>query len=66
MKRKGKAPIKEPVEKLVKKKPMSKVKESQKMLQWMKMDSNKLKWARQVVLESLFNLQWTMPREDLL
>ncbi len=36
------------------------------MLQWMKMDSNELKWARQVVLESLFNLQWTMPREDLL
>jgi hypothetical protein len=66
MRRKGKAPIKEHVEKLVKKKPVSKAKESQKMLQWMKMDSNELKWARQVVLESLFNLQWTMPREDLL
>jgi len=44
MKRKDKAFVKEHVEKLVKKKTMSKVKESQKMLQWMKMDSNELKW----------------------
>ncbi len=63
---KSKAHVEEQVEKLVKKKLVSKVKESQKMLQWMEMDSNELKWARQVVLESLFNLQWTMPREDLL
>jgi hypothetical protein len=56
MKWKGKAPIEQQVEKHVKKKPMSKVKDSQKMLQWMKMDCNKLKWARQVGLESLFNL----------
>jgi hypothetical protein len=45
MKRKGKVLIKEHIEKHVKKKPMSKVNESQKMLQWMKMDSNQLKWA---------------------
>jgi hypothetical protein len=43
MKRKGKVLIEEHVEKLVKKKLMSKVKESQKMLQWMKMDSNEFK-----------------------
>jgi hypothetical protein len=61
MKQKGKGPIEEHVEKLVKKKTMSKVKESQKMLQWMKMDSNKLKWVKQVNLKGLFNLQWTMP-----
>jgi hypothetical protein len=36
------------------------------MLQCMKMDSNKLKWVRQADLESLFNLQWTTPREDML
>ncbi len=36
------------------------------MLQWMKMDSNELKWVRRASLESLFNLKWTMPREDLL
>jgi len=30
------------------------------------MDSNELKWARQVGLESMFNLQWTTPRKDLL
>ncbi len=36
------------------------------MLQWMKMDSNKLKWARQANLEGLFNLQWTMSPKDLL
>jgi hypothetical protein len=35
---------------------MSKAKESQKMLKWMKMDSNEFKWARQAGLESLFNL----------
>jgi hypothetical protein len=46
MKQKSKALIEEHVEKLVKKKPMSKAKENQKMLQWMKMDSNELKWAR--------------------
>jgi hypothetical protein len=42
---------------------MFKVKESQKMLQWMKMDS---KWARQANLESMFNLKWTMPRKNML
>jgi hypothetical protein len=41
MKQKGKTHV----EKHVKKKPMSRVKESHKMLQWMKMDSNELKWA---------------------
>jgi hypothetical protein len=51
MKQKGKVPVKEHVEK-----PMSKAKESQRMLQWMKIDSNKFKWARQADLESLFNL----------
>ncbi len=66
MKQKDKALAKEQVEKLVKKKTMSKVKESQKMLQWMKMDSNELKWARRVGLEGLFNLKWSMPTEDLL
>jgi hypothetical protein len=35
---------------------VSKAKENQKMLQWMKMDSNELKWARWANLESLFNL----------
>jgi hypothetical protein len=29
------------------------MKESQKMLQWMKMDTNKLKWARRACLESI-------------
>jgi hypothetical protein len=66
MKQKGKAFIEKHVEKLVKKNSMSKVKESEKMLQWMKMDSNELKWARQAHLESLFNLQWTTRKEDLL
>jgi hypothetical protein len=46
MKRKGKVLVEEHVEKLVKKKTMSKAKKSQKMLQWMKMDSNEFKWAR--------------------
>jgi hypothetical protein len=55
MKRKGKMLIEEHVEKLVKKKPIFKV-ESQKMLQWMKMDSNKLKWLKQTGLEGLFNM----------
>jgi hypothetical protein len=44
---------------------MSKAKESQTMLRWMKLNSNKLKWAKWVGLEGLFNLQWTMPREDM-
>jgi hypothetical protein len=65
MKRKNKALVEKHVEKIVKKKPMSKV-ENQKMLQWTKMDSNELKWARRANLESLFNLQWTMPKKDLL
>jgi hypothetical protein len=56
MKRKGKVPIEEQVEKPIKKKPMSKAKESLKMFQWMKMDSNKHKWTRRTNLESLFNL----------
>jgi hypothetical protein len=43
-------------EKLVKKKTTSKVKESQKMLQWMKMDSNEPKWAKQPGLKGLINL----------
>jgi hypothetical protein len=46
MKQKGKAHVKEHVEKSIKKKQVSKAKESQKMLYWMKMDSNKLKWAK--------------------
>jgi hypothetical protein len=46
MKHKGKVLVKEHVEKLIKKKPMFKAKGSQKMLEWMKMDSNKLKWVR--------------------
>ncbi len=66
MKQKGKAPIKERVGKCVKKKLMSKVKESNKMLQWMKMAWNKLKWVIRASLESLFKLQWTMPREEIL
>lgn len=45
MKRKCKALAKEHVEKHGKKKTMFKAKETQKMLQWMKMDSNELKWA---------------------
>jgi hypothetical protein len=66
MKQKSKTCVEKQVEKLVKKKPMSKAKESHKMLQWMKMDSNKFKWARRTNLESLFNLQWTMPIKDML
>ncbi len=66
MKRKGKTLVQEKVEKPIKNKPMSKVKESQKMLLWMKMDSSKLKGVKWAGLESLFNLQWTMTREDLL
>jgi hypothetical protein len=46
MKRKGKAHVEKHVEKHVKKKTTSKVKETQKMLQWMKMDSNELKWVK--------------------
>jgi hypothetical protein len=66
MKQKGKTLVKKQVEKPIKKKPVSKAKESQKMLQWMMMDSNKLKWAKQADLQSVFNLQWTTPRKDLL
>jgi hypothetical protein len=36
------------------------------MLQWMKKDSNELKWARWADLESMFNMQCTMPRENML
>ncbi len=46
MKRKGKVFVEEHVKKLVKKKIMFKAKKSQKMLQWMTMDSNEPKWAR--------------------
>ncbi len=65
MKRKGKAPTKKQVEKPIKK-TTSKVKENHKMLQWMKMDSNELKWDRRAGLEGLLNLQWTTPQQDLL
>jgi hypothetical protein len=61
MKQKGKALVKEQVEKPIKS--VSKAKENQKMLQWMKMDSNELKCVRQASLESMFNLQWTMPKK---
>lgn len=50
MKQKCKVLVEEQVDKLIKKKITSKVKESQKMLQWIKMDSNKLKWARQATI----------------
>jgi hypothetical protein len=46
MKQKGKVLIEEQVEKHVKKKTTSGVKENHKMLRWMKMDSNELKWVR--------------------
>ncbi len=46
MKKKGKAPIEEHVERLVKKKTAFKAKETQKMLQWIKMNANKLKRAK--------------------
>jgi hypothetical protein len=46
MKQKGKTFLEEHVEKHVKKKTTFKVKESQKILRWMKMDSNEFKWAR--------------------
>ncbi len=65
MKWRGNVHVEEQVEKPIKKKPMSKAKESQKMLRWMKMDSNKPKWAKWVGLESLLNLQWTMLREHV-
>ncbi len=45
---------------------MSEVKENHKGLEWMKVDSNKLKWVRWAGLESMFNLQCTKPTEDLL
>ncbi len=66
MKRKGKALVKEDVEKHVKKKTTFKAKETQKMLQWIKMDTNELKWARQISLENLFTLQWIALQKDLL
>ncbi len=56
MKWKGKAHVEEQVEKLVKKKTMFKAKKNQNMLQWMKIDSNELKWANHVDLEGLFNM----------
>ncbi len=46
MKRKGKVPVKEQVEKPIKKKTVSKAKETQKMLKWIKTNANKLKWAK--------------------
>jgi hypothetical protein len=46
MKKKGKTPIEEHVERLVFKKTTFKTKETQKMLQWIKMNANKLKWAK--------------------
>jgi hypothetical protein len=46
MKRKGKTHVEKQVEKHVKKKTTSKVKETQKMLQWVKMDSNEFKWVK--------------------
>ncbi len=56
MKRKGKVLVEEHVEKLVKKKTMFKAKETQKMLQWIKMNTNELKLAKQANLENLFTL----------
>jgi hypothetical protein len=44
MKQKGKAFVEEQV--FVKRKLMSKGKESQKMFQWMRIGSNELKWAK--------------------
>ncbi len=46
MKKKGKAPIQEHVERPIKKKATFKAKETQNMLQWIKMSANKLKWAK--------------------
>jgi hypothetical protein len=66
MKQKGKMPIEKQVDKHVQKKLVSKAKENQKMLQWMKMNSNEFKWARRAGLENLFNLQWTTLRKYLL
>ncbi len=56
IKKKGKVPIEEYVEKLIKKKTMFKVKETQKMLQWITVNANELKWVKQVDLENLFIL----------
>jgi uncharacterized protein YdaL len=56
MKRKGQVPIVEHVEKPIKKKTTSKVKETQKMLQWIKMNANEFKWAKRVGLENLITL----------
>lgn len=66
MKKKGKAPTKEQVSQLVKKKTTFKAKEIRKMLQWIKMNANKLKCARWASLENVFTLQWTMLQKDLL
>ncbi len=65
LKQQGKTHVEKQVEKHVKKKPMSKAKDSQKMLQWMKMDSNELNMFKHAYLENKFNMQWTTPREDL-
>jgi hypothetical protein len=46
MKKKGKTPIKQHVERHVKKQTTFKAKETQKMLQWIKMNANKLKWTK--------------------
>jgi hypothetical protein len=46
LKKKGKVPIEEHVKRLVKKTRTFKTKETQKMLQWIKMSANKLKWAK--------------------
>jgi hypothetical protein len=54
--KKNKAFAEEWVEKPIKKKTMFKAKETQKMLQWMKMDSNKLKRAKQIGLEGIFKV----------
>jgi hypothetical protein len=41
---------------MLRKKTLFKMKETQKMLQWMKMNSNEFKWARHANLENMFNL----------
>jgi hypothetical protein len=52
MKQKGKTPIEKQVEKHVKKKPVSKAKVSQKMLQWMKMDPMNSNGLDELVLKA--------------
>jgi hypothetical protein len=56
MKRKRKVLVEEQIEKPIKKIPTSKAKGAQKMLQWMKMDLDNYKWAKQIGLEGLFNI----------